>query len=137
MRFAIVIHKDPGSCYGVAVPGLPGCFSAGDTLDDAVESAPEAIACHLEGMLMDGKPIPDQPSLAELQAREECDNAVWALVNVDLSKLASTTKRVNITMPARVLALVDQAAVREGETRSGYLARAALSHLGDRAAVKP
>lgn len=134
MRFAIVIHKDPGSCYGVAVPGLPGCFSAGDTLDEAVESAPEAIACHLEGMLMDGKPIPEQPSLAELQAREECDNAVWALVNVDLSKLASTTKRVNITMPARVLALVDQAAVREGETRSGYLARAALSHLGDRTA---
>ena len=39
---------------------------------------------------------------------------MWALVDVDLWKLVSTTKRVNITMPARVLALVDEATVREG-----------------------
>ena len=53
----------------------------------------------------------------------------WALVNVDLSKLMSKTKRINITVPARVLAIVDKAAAREGETRSGLLARAALSYV--------
>lgn len=135
MRFAVVIHKDPDSCYGVTVPGLPGCFSAGDTLDEAVESVSEAIACHVEGMLMDGEAVPEQPSLEELQACDDFDDGTWALVNVDLSKLTSATKRVNITMPARVLAIVDQAAVREGDTRSGYLARAALSYLRDRRPV--
>lgn len=135
MRFAVVIHKDPDSCYGVTVPGLPGCFSAGDTLDEAVESVSEAIACHVEGMLMDGEAVPEQPSLEELQACDDFDDGTWALVNVDLSKLTSATKRVNITMPARVLAIVDQAAVREGDTRSGYLARAALSYLRDRRLV--
>ncbi len=135
MRFAVVIHKDPNSCYGVTVPGLPGCFSAGDTLDEAVESASEAIACHVEGMLMDGEAVPEQPSLEELQACNDFEAGTWALVNVDLSKLTSATKRVNITMPARVLAIVDEAAVREGDTRSGYLARAALSYLRDRQPV--
>lgn len=137
MHFAVVIHKDPDSCYGVTVPGLPGCFSAGDTLDEAVESAHEAIACHIEGMLLDGEPVPDQPTLEELRAHEGLEDGTWALVKVDLSKLTSSTKRVNITMPARVLAVVDEAAVREGDTRSGYLARAALHYLKDRPAAVP
>ena len=34
-----------------------------------------------------------------------------------------------VTVPARVLAIVDEAAAREGETRSGLLARAALSYV--------
>lgn len=82
MRFAVVVHKDPGSYYGVTVPGLPGCFSAGDTLDEAVESASEAIACHIEGMLMDGETVPEQPPLEELQACEGVEDGTWALVNV-------------------------------------------------------
>ena len=34
MRYPVVIHKDPGSDYGVTVPDLPGCFSAGATLGE-------------------------------------------------------------------------------------------------------
>ena len=51
------------------------------------------------------------------------------IVNVDLSKLLSKTKRINITVPARVLVIADKAAAREGETLSGLLARAALSYV--------
>lgn len=32
MRFPVVIHKDTDSDYGVTIPDLPGCFSAGTTL---------------------------------------------------------------------------------------------------------
>lgn len=39
------------------------------------------------------------------------------------------TERINITVPARVLAIIDEAASREGETRSGLIARAALSYV--------
>jgi metal-responsive CopG/Arc/MetJ family transcriptional regulator len=49
---------------------------------------------------------------------------------VDLSKLASKAKRINITLPERVLALVDEQAKREGESRSGLLARAVLDYIG-------
>jgi len=47
MQYPVVIHKDVESICGVTVPDLPGCFSAGETLEEAVESAQEAIACHL------------------------------------------------------------------------------------------
>ena len=70
MQYAIVIHKDVESVYGVAVPDLPGCFSGGNTLEEAVESAQEAIACHLEGLLMDGESIPARESLETHQASE-------------------------------------------------------------------
>ena len=129
MRHAVVIHKDVESAYGVTVPDLPGCFSAGDTLEEAEESAREAIACHLEGLLIDGEPIPARESLETHQASEDYPGGVWVLVNVDVAKLSSKTKRINITVPARVLAIVDDAAAREGETRSGFLARAALSYV--------
>ena len=128
MRFPVAIHKDAGTGYGVTVPDLPGCFSAGDTLDEAIASAHEAIACHIEGLLMDGLPIPDQVPIETHRAREDKD-ATWALVDVDISRLSSAIRRVNITMPARVLAIVDEAAAREGESRSGLLARAALSYI--------
>jgi metal-responsive CopG/Arc/MetJ family transcriptional regulator len=51
-------------------------------------------------------------------------------VSVDLSRLTSKANRINITLPERVLALVDEQARREGETRSGLLARAALDYIG-------
>ena len=133
MRFPIVIHKDADSGYGVTVPDLPGCFSAGDTIDEAIESAREAIACHIEGLLMDGEPIPARASLEAPQVNDDLREGVWAIVAVDVSKLSSKTTRINITLPERVLAIVDQAAVREGQSRSGLLAQAALSYIRRRA----
>ena len=116
MRFPIVIHKDACSGYGVTVPDLPGCFSAGDSLDEAIESAREAIACHIEGLLMDAEPIPARTSLETHQGNEDYRDGVWAIVAVDVSRLSSKTRRINITLPARVLDIVDQAAVREGQS---------------------
>ena len=37
MQYPVVIHKDPDTDYGVTVPDLPGCFTAGDTVDQALE----------------------------------------------------------------------------------------------------
>ena len=50
MRYPVVIHKDHNSDYGVTVPDLPGCFSAAETMDEALREAVEAIECHLEGL---------------------------------------------------------------------------------------
>ena len=64
MRYPIVIHKDPDSDYGVTVPDLPGCFSGGDTMDEAIDMAHEAILGHIEGLLMDGEPAHTGQALA-------------------------------------------------------------------------
>lgn len=65
MRYPVVIHKDRDSDYGITVPDLPGCFSAGETMDDALAQAVEAIECHLEGLLLDNEPLPT-PQAIEL-----------------------------------------------------------------------
>ena len=60
-------------------------------------------------------------------------DGIWVLVDVDISKLSSKAKRINITVRERVLAVIDEAAAGEGETRSGLLARAAISYLAQQA----
>jgi len=129
MQFPIVIHKDETSSYGVTVPDLPGCFSGGDSFEDAIRSSHEAVACHIEGLLMDGESIPERQPIDLHQSNRDFENGVWALIDVDISKLSSKTVRVNITMPSRVLSIIDEAAARERESRSGLLARAALQFV--------
>ena len=131
MRYPIVIHKDEGSAYGVTVPDLPGCFSGGDTLEEALTASQEAILSHIEVLLMDGHAVPKQRPIEEHRSNEDYADGVWALVDADVSKLSGKRVRVNITLPERVLAIVDEAAKREGETRSGLLVRAALGYVGE------
>jgi len=85
MTFLVAIHKEPQSCYGVSVPDLPGCISAGDTLAEALVMAKEAIELHLEGMLDAGMELPD-PSvdLDRLRADADYSDAIWGVVKVDL-----------------------------------------------------
>lgn len=129
MRFPIVIHKDRDSEYGVTVPDLPGCFSAGETTDDALMNAIEAIECHLEGLLMDGEVLPKARTVEHYQGKREYSGGIWALVDVDLSKLSGKARRVNITLPERILDQIDTFASKTGETRSGLLANAALEYV--------
>ena len=129
MIYPVVIHKDPDSDYGVSVPDLPGCFSAGRTLDEALENVKEAIECHIEGLLLDGESIPPAKEVEHHQANADWAHGTWALIQVDLSKLSGKSKRINITLPERLLTQVDHYASEHGETRSGFLAQAALEYM--------
>lgn len=136
MRYAIVIHKDPGSSYGVTVPGLPGCFSGGDTVDEAFANAQEAILCHIEGHLEEGLPVPEERPLEEHQANPDYADGIWGFVDIDLSRLAESVLgkavRLNISLPQDLVTAVDSAAAKAGETRSGFLALAALTEIAKR-----
>ena len=114
MRFPIVIHKDPNSDYGVTIPDLPGCFSAGETTDAALSNAVEAIECHVEGLLLDGEKLPVPDTIERYRAENRFSDGIWALVEVDVSKLSGRAKRVNITLPRRVLNRLDALARAAG-----------------------
>ena len=129
MRYPVVTHKEKGSDYGVTVPDLPGCFSAGRTMQDALEAAHEAIATHIEGMLLDGERVPPPTSIDLRHGNPDYAGGVWALVPVDLGKLSGRAKRINITLPERSLTEMDICAKSIGETRSGFLLRAALEFI--------
>lgn len=65
--YIALVHKDKGTSYGVSFPDLPGCISAGDTFEQAIENASEALAGHLAVMAADGDPIPGARSLDALK----------------------------------------------------------------------
>ncbi len=116
MRYPIVIEPGDGkTAHGVIVPDLPGCFSAGDTLDDALAAAEEAVAAWIDAAMDSGQPIPPPSSL---------DTA-----------LDDKTERVNITLPRRVLRRLDAIAQAAGESRSGTIAQ--LTLLRDPRAARP
>jgi predicted RNase H-like HicB family nuclease len=129
MRYPVVVHKDSDSDYGVTVPDLPGCFSAGETMDEALTQVVEAIEGHLEGLLMDEEPIPPPKSIEFHRSNPDFMDGIWALVTVDLSRLSGKIRRVNITLPERLLSLMDRYAAQHGETRSGLITQAAIEYL--------
>ncbi|WP_374481347.1 type II toxin-antitoxin system HicB family antitoxin [Zoogloea sp.] len=131
MRYPIAIEPgDDTHAWGVVVPDLPGCFSAGDTLDEAIEHAREAIELHIDGLLDDGEAVPPARPIGAHQRRPEFAGWIWALIEIDPAMLDDQIERVNITLPRRVLSRLDRAAKAAGETRSGYIARLAIGgHL--------
>ena len=59
-RFTIVLTPDPDEGgFTVTVPSLPGCITEGDTYEEALANAQEAIALHVESLTADGVAIPD------------------------------------------------------------------------------
>ncbi len=66
-RYTIILDPDPDEGgYTVTVPALPGCITQGDTVEQCIERAKEAIALHIEGLIADGEPVPvekDRPQV--------------------------------------------------------------------------
>jgi len=127
MRYPIAIEiGNETTAYGVIVPDLPGCFSAGESVDEAIENSKEAIALHIDGLLDDGRTVPPPSSIEPFRNLPEYAGMVWAVVEIDPAILDDKAERVNITLPRRVLARLDAKAKAAGETRSGYIARLSL-----------
>jgi predicted RNase H-like HicB family nuclease len=57
--YTIILHRgeDQGG-FWVTVPALPGCVSQGETIEEAIAMAREAIELHIKGILEDGEPLP-------------------------------------------------------------------------------
>lgn len=126
MKFTIAIEPgDKDTAYGVVVPDLPGCFSAGDTVEEAFENAKEAIETHCEMIAEAGGDFPVTQSMAVWQSNPEYRGWTWGIVEVPVEKLFGPAEKINITVPARILKRIDTFAAKHGETRSGLFVRAA------------
>lgn len=127
MRYPIAI--EPGTdttAVGVIVPDLPGCFSAGGTLEDALAGAEEAAAAWIDATLDRGRAIPQPSSLDDLCSNPDFAGWTFGVITVDPSLLDDTVERVNITLPRRILKRLDALARAAGESRSGYIAQLTL-----------
>ncbi|MFA5941753.1 MAG: type II toxin-antitoxin system HicB family antitoxin [Sinimarinibacterium sp.] len=120
MKYPVVV--EPGNdttAWGVIVPGLPGCFAAGDTFEEALDNAREAIELHLDALLEGDGQIPDQVPIEEVLRNKEYRGYIHAVIDVDI-------ERVNVTLPKKVLRALDRRAEVLGLSRSGHIAEMAV-----------
>ncbi len=121
-QYIALIRKEDDSDYGVSFPDLPGCVTAGATLDEARAFADEALTLHLEGMAEDGEAAPEPSTLEAVMDDPANRDGVAILVGAEIR---ARTVRVNITLAEDALREIDRYADTHGYTRSGFLARAA------------
>ena len=70
-KYSALLVPDPDvGGYTVLVPALPGCITEGDTVEEALANACEAITLHVDSLIADGEPVPDEASPPELVAVE-------------------------------------------------------------------
>ncbi len=131
MEFLVALEKgNDDHAYGVVVPALPGCFSAGDTIEEALANARQAILVHVEALLDAGEAIPvvdTETIVGELRAETPGTDWIVGFVRIDPEALDDSAERVNVSMPKRVLHMIDRAAAASEKTRSGFLAEAGLA----------
>jgi len=65
LSYQILLRKEPEGGYTVTVPSLPGCVTYGETVEEAVEMAKEAIEVYLERLREHGEEIPTEEETLE------------------------------------------------------------------------
>mgnify|MGYP000969833451 FL=1 len=65
LTYRILLRKEPEGGYTVLVPALPGCITYGETIEEAIKMAKEAIELYLESMIENGEDIPTEEGTLE------------------------------------------------------------------------
>jgi predicted RNase H-like HicB family nuclease len=123
MLYPVYVYPgDDGHAHGVTVPDMPGCFTAVDNWDALGSAVQEAIELYFEGEDME---VPKPSSLDTLMQDASYEGGIWMLVDIDLSRVRPKAQRLNVTLSQPLVRRIDGYAKQHGETRSGFLARAA------------
>ena len=126
MRFPIAIELgDDNHAYGVTFPDVPGCFSAGDTLDEVLDNAKEALELFLESAVDHGDPIPEAKTIEAHRNNPEYANYSWSFIELDITPYLGRSKKINVTLPEYLISRIDNVS----SNRSKFLADAAIAAL--------
>jgi predicted RNase H-like HicB family nuclease len=132
MRYIAMLDGKPGA-YGVVVPDLPGCTSAGKTIDAAYRNAVEAVRLWVDDALEDGETIPRPRSLPEVMIDDEIRGALKTgavLMIVPVLRDSGRAAKANISLDAGILQAIDEAAKAHGLSRSAFISSAAREKIG-------
>lgn len=116
---AFVELGNKNQAFSVVLPDFKGCYTATDNEDELPKAVQEAIELHFEGEDFN---LPTPSKLSQLKNSGDYDyNGVWMFFNIDTGKLATKTKRINITFPTNLLNQLDAQAKALHTSRSGLL----------------
>ena len=65
LRYRILLREEPEGGYTVIVPALPGCVTYGDTIEEAIEMAKEAVELYIESLKEHDDEIPTDERILE------------------------------------------------------------------------
>ena len=65
LTYKILLHKEPEGAYTATVPTLPGCITYGNSVEDAIQMAKEAIELYVESLKKHGEEIPTEEGTLE------------------------------------------------------------------------
>jgi predicted RNase H-like HicB family nuclease len=122
-----VVHKEPGSAYGVSFPDLPGVFSAADEEEDIIANAMEALQ-----LFGEDANLPEPSPVDEIVSRPDIRGELAAgafLIRVPFVENDTRVVRANVTFEAGMLRAIDETAQRRGLTRSAFLAGCARKEI--------
>lgn len=130
MKYPVAIHKDQDSAFGVTVVDIPGCFSAGDTLDEALENTRQAIIAHLDLLAEEGVLAPAASQADDHYESAEYADAVWAYVDIDVTPFSGRHEKINTSLPSLLVKRIDDL-VKQGvvKNRSAFLADSAIKEI--------
>ena len=139
---ATLAPKSDGSGrYDVTFADLPGCVSQGDSLEDALRLAQEALTLHLGSMMEDGDSIPEPSTLGGARAKDaqveqeegfaHPEGTIYQFVLADVRKPARETApvRLSISLKPAIVKRIDSMADEMGLTRSGLIAVATRDYI--------
>lgn len=132
-RFIGILEKEPDTLFGIWFPDLPGCTSAGETADEALQNATKAVRLWAESALDDGETIPQPRPLDDLLQDADVKESLKAGATTTLVPLylsSGRTTRVNISVDTGYLAAIDDAAAQFGQSRSAFILDAAREKIG-------
>jgi predicted RNase H-like HicB family nuclease len=127
-NYIAIVHKEANTDFGVSFPDFPGCIAAGQSVDEAKDSAQEALALHVQGMIEDGDQLPIPSKLEDIMADTDYADAVAYMV-IAVPDTKPRTVRVNITVPEMTLKQIDAAAKKRGMSRSSFLVHLAQNAI--------
>lgn len=130
-RYIALIDGEPGA-YGAAFPDCPGCTAMGETMDETIRNAGEALREWIGDRLSAGLSAPEPRSadalLSDPDQAEEV-RAATLVATVPLLLDEGRAVRVNLSLDAGALAMIDRAARERGVTRSAFLVSAARDKI--------
>jgi len=76
LNYRILLRKEPKGGYTLMVPLLPGCVTYGETIEEAIDMAKEAIELYIESLKEHSEIIPTEEGFSPL--KEWCGDHLWA-----------------------------------------------------------
>lgn len=129
-RYIALIDGEAGA-YGAAFPDCPGCTAMAGTIEETITQAGGALREWMADRLAAGLEAPRARTADEIRAdpdeAESVSGAVFASIPLLLD--AGRAVRVNLSLDAGALEMIDEAATARGVTRSAFLVSAARDKI--------